>query len=600
MKQAGSNQLIRKTIIGYAFTFSVVELSGTISQLIDGIIVSNALGAETMAAYGLAAPYFYMVSMFSGIIAVGLQAVLSNALGSGDKKKLSDAISTGLWCMLAVAAVVTVLGLTFSSPLCRLLGATGDNARLFPELHGYTVAWFIGVPGYVAYTVLSPLVVLDGNKRCMRVAVIVQAAVNVLGDILAVTFWKNGLFGIAFATSMDFYAALIVLLTNFLRPRSMLRLRLKQFKPKTFFRLVHNGLPILTQRACRVITPMVVNRVILAVGSVAAMTARSVQDNLNDFFMVLGVGIAESLRLTVQVLFSEEDREGLRQAVKSTFLLLLPLVGSFCILIALFAPLFARIYLSAESAAFSLVVKALRIFSIYIFFRSVNECLAAYIHASGNIRFSHFYTVVRELLFIIPCVILLSKKYGTVGLYIAYPVSEALSSFAYILAALGKGLLTAAGKKNARKPDLKAVSDYLLLLPDWNPDQPDMVFSISSMDDVVGLSRRIGPFCKNFGIDDKRSFYVSLCVEELAGNIVEHGFPCGSSQHNCSVRLLVKDGSLMLRFRDDCRYFNLCKRYESLQPDDPLSGIGIRMVYGIAKDVQYTNILNTNTLIITL
>ena len=61
---------------------------------------------------------------------------------------------------------------------------------------------------------------------------------------------------------------------------------------------------------------------------------------------------------------------------------------------------------------------------------------------------------------------------------------------------------------------------------------------------------------------------------------------------------MIEADDVILRIRDDCRYFNIKERFEVLKSKGKLSGIGIRLVYGIAKEVNYVNILNTNTLII--
>ena len=50
---------------------------------------------------------------------------------------------------------------------------------------------------------------------------------------------------------------------------------------------------------------------------------------------------------------------------------------------------------------------------------------------------------------------------------------------------------------------------------------------------------------------------------------------------------MIEDGDIVLRIRDDCRYFNMKERYEVLKNKDKFSGIGIKLVYGIAKDINY-------------
>jgi anti-sigma regulatory factor (Ser/Thr protein kinase) len=117
--------------------------------------------------------------------------------------------------------------------------------------------------------------------------------------------------------------------------------------------------------------------------------------------------------------------------------------------------------------------------------------------------------------------------------------------------------------------------------------------------EIIGMSRIAKLFCMENGIDKKKTNALSLCIEELGTNILEHGFADGKP-HSIDLRILAKDGEIILRIRDDCRPFNLVERYEMSQADeeDPAKNLGIRMVMRMSTDVQYLSIMGTNNLII--
>ena len=68
------------------------------------------------------------------------------------------------------------------------------------------------------------------------------------------------------------------------------------------------------------------------------------------------------------------------------------------------------------------------------------------------------------------------------------------------------------------------------------------------------------------------------------------------------MRVLVKDGSVVLRMRDNCEKFDLREQAEkwAYDPEHPEKNIGIHMIMRVARDVSYTNTMNTNNLIITV
>ena len=87
-------------------------------------------------------------------------------------------------------------------------------------------------------------------------------------------------------------------------------------------------------------------------------------------------------------------------------------------------------------------------------------------------------------------------------------------------------------------------------------------------------------------------------MEEMAGNVVSHGFTKDDKEHSVDVRVVHKDGDLILRIKDDCVPFDPGERQSIVESDDVLKNIGIRMVFKLAKDIQYQNILGLNVLTI--
>jgi anti-sigma regulatory factor (Ser/Thr protein kinase) len=124
--------------------------------------------------------------------------------------------------------------------------------------------------------------------------------------------------------------------------------------------------------------------------------------------------------------------------------------------------------------------------------------------------------------------------------------------------------------------------------------------TVRNMDEVVRVSRQVQSFCREKGVDDRRTYFASLMVEEMAGNIVLHGFRKDQKQHSADLRIAYKNGDLILRIKDDCIPFDPAERRKIVDPDDITKNIGIRMVYSLAKDIQYQNILGMNALTILL
>ena len=142
--------------------------------------------------------------------------------------------------------------------------------------------------------------------------------------------------------------------------------------------------------------------------------------------------------------------------------------------------------------------------------------------------------------------------------------------------------------------------EELMVIPDsfGAPADERMDLSVRTIEDVVSISIQVQRFCLAHGIDSRRAYLAGLSMEEMAGNIIDHGFTKDHKKHSVDVRVVHKDEDMILRIKDDCIPFDPGERQKLAEGDDIIKNIGIRMVFKIAQDIQYQNILGLNVLTI--
>ena len=108
-------------------------------------------------------------------------------------------------------------------------------------------------------------------------------------------------------------------------------------------------------------------------------------------------------------------------------------------------------------------------------------------------------------------------------------------------------------------------------------------------------------FYKDNEIDNRRSYLARLCTEELAVNVVDHGLINPKQRLQIRVSILPSK-EIVIYLQDDGRPFDLRKRWELIEQSekDPAANMGIRIVFGLAEDVQYNSTYGLNNTIIRL
>ena len=140
----------------------------------------------------------------------------------------------------------------------------------------------------------------------------------------------------------------------------------------------------------------------------------------------------------------------------------------------------------------------------------------------------------------------------------------------------------------------------LLKLPDdfgTNADEY-IEYSVRSKEEVSEVFDVVISFCGQRIPEKKRAYWAGLCVEEIANNILQHGFY--KEDHNTiDIRVVCKD-SLTIRIHDDCRKFDPREHMRPFDKNSPEKAIGLRMVAKLACSIDYYNNAGINTLMIKL
>ena len=124
-----------------------------------------------------------------------------------------------------------------------------------------------------------------------------------------------------------------------------------------------------------------------------------------------------------------------------------------------------------------------------------------------------------------------------------------------------------------------------------------MDISLHTMDDVINVSEKIINFCDTKDISRHDSRIAGLCIEEMAGNIITHGFS-DKKKHSIDIRTVIKNGEVTIRIRDDCAAFDPLERMNQFSSEDPCKNIGIRMIGKLTNDISYYNTVGINTLLL--
>ncbi len=589
--RSGEGAITRSLFQKAMLTMLVAELSGAVTAIIDGILTGSFLGSTALAACGLGAPYYSIASIISGILMVGCTNLCTKAIGAGDRKSLSATFSLTLLLGAVLSGLLALSGILFPGTFALMFGAGGASKEVFAETASYLRGVFIGAPGFILFVILTPILQLDGDSFRPKLASLVCAVVDVAGDLLNLYVFRGGVFGMGLASSASHYAALLVVLSHFLKKDSLFHFSMAEIRHASVLPLLKDGLPRAVCMLCRGILPVLLNALLLRVIGDLGVTAYSAMSSTTFLIGALGWGIGGAVLIMGGMMVGEQDVNGLKTVIKTAFTDILAGVSALAVIVFICAPYLSSLFIPQGGEAGRMATAAIRCYAVSLPFLALNVSAANYCQSVSRLLGANLINIGIEAAFTAVMAYLLSSFLGVLGVWLAFPIGQALLSTVILLAVILK--------KDKSKNGSEA---YMLLPEDFGISEENRLErSPCSLSEAAALSEEAYAFCTERGISLQKANKLSLCVEELASNVIEHGFNDGKP-HHMDVRVLVKGETLILRLRDDCRHFDLREKAKRWTPDPerPEKGIGIRMVMGMAKDIAYTNTMNTNNLIITI
>lgn len=584
--------MIKKVFRQMLVTQILSAMTVMICMLVDSIMIGRFLGVDSMTAYGLATPVLLVFAAFGSMLSAGVQVMCGKTMGSGDMEATNGCFSVSAALAAAVSFVGLIVVLLFSSPICTLLGAgkpTADNTVFFLT-QDYLRGFIIGAPAFIFAQIMVPFMQISGNRTRMIVAVIAMTVADILLDILNVFVFKKGTLGMGLASSISYYVAFIIGIAYFIKKNCMFKFKRALVRLKTCLELLKYGVPTVINQISLVLLVFVLNKVLLEVGQNLAVAAYSVISTVGNICYCIGSGIGSVALLLSSIFYSDEDKTELKRLVKTMmgYAFVLDIIIIAVVIFA--APALVGLFLTEALEAKDMAILGLRLFSLSLVPCALNTAYKNYLQGVNRTGFTEAISLMQNFLFTAIFAFILSRFLSTTGVWLAFLCGETLTLLIIVIAVWKKsGGVTFSTEAFSYLPDDFGV-----------PDEDCLEMSVATVEDVVSASAKSSEFCTLHGESERNSTMISLCIEEMADNIVEHGFTKDTKEHSVDIRLVFKGDKRIIRIRDNCINFDPLQYLELHNTEDLAAHIGIRMVMKMVKDANYVNSLGLNNLTLVL
>ena len=566
----------------------LIAAMGSVNSIVDGTVAGRCIDSGTVGVVGLHFSFVYLLNATGAVLLGGTAVLCGRSMGSGDLRKTNALFSLNL-------TLTFIAGVTFSSVCFIFPGILADILGASPELRPALMTYIKGyatgiIPQLMAQQIASFLQMERQSKRGYA-GVAGMIVTNVTLDILFVAVFDLGVLGLALATSFGNWVYFMILTPYFLTKGSHLRFDPKNICWDMTGAMLKIGFPGAMLIFCIAFRGMVLNRILIRYTGDDGLSAQSALSLITGLCVAFALGIGATLRVLASVSFGEKDKDSLKKLLKIASVKTIPLsLAVTAVLLLLSSPLSFLFFPDRTSTVYRYTHQLFIIYGCCLPLIVLCQVVANYLQAGEHNIYVNILSIFDGFFAMVIPSVLLAPVLGALGVWLANPIGIIMTLL------LSVGYACVFWRRIPRNSD-----EWLLLKEDFGvPDKDRLALEISSMSDVTETASKVHAFCDGHEIERKTAFYASLCLEEMAGNVVRHGFSADKKKHNAEARIMILDGEVMLRLKDDCAPFDPTEMAELLTDDEPEKNIGLRMVRKIARDMTYQNLMGLNVLSISL
>ena len=560
---------------------------GAVNGIVSSYFATNYVGIDAMTAVGIYSPLGMLVTSVGTIFIGGSTILCGKFMGQNAQKKMQNVFSLNLALSLLVAFLFIVVFLVLG--IFDLTAFLTRDPVVRPIFNIYLIGQAIGIIPQMLGNSFAAFLSIENKGRRTTIASITYIIVNVVLDFLFLQVLHMEAFGLALASALGMWVFWAVQAEAFRSGKSHFRMSLKNLSWKESKEIFTIGLPGALTNIYQTARGLIVNHVLgIYVGSIGISAFATANNALNLVWAIPAAMLAVS-RMMISVSVGEEDRQTLTDVMRVMFKRFLPLMGVVILVIILCAqPLTQIFYKDTTEPVYMMTVWGLRILPLCMPFSIICMHFTCYGQTSGKQVLVHLNSLLDGVICVSAFTALLAPLIGMNSVYIANVLNGVVIVSVFFIYAW---------VQNRHCP--RNMEELMVIPEDFGVSEDErMDLSIRSMEEVVSISERVQAFCIDRGAAERSAFLAGLAMEEMAGNVVDHGFHKDQKKHTVDVRVVHKNDDFILRIKDDCVPFDPGERQKMTESDDITKNIGIRMIFKMANDIQYQNILGLNVLTI--
>jgi len=417
---------IGKLLMQYAIPAIIAMTASSLYNMVDSIFIGHGVGAMAISGLALTFPLMNLAAAFGSLVGVGAATLVSVKLGQKDYDTAQRVLGNVLVLNIIIGLAFTVLTLIFLDPILYFFGgseATVGYAR------DYMVVILWGNVITHLYLGLNAVLRSAGHPQKAMYATIATVVINTILDPIFIYGFGWGIQGAAIATITAQVIALLWQLKLFSNKDELLHFHkgIFRLKKKIVFDSLAIGMApfLMNLAACFIV--ILINKGLKQHEGDLAIGAFGIVNRLVFLFVMIVMGLNQGMQPIAGYNFGAKQYPRVTQVLKIT-IYAATIVTTIGFLMGMFIPQLAVSIFTTHEELVNISAKGLRIVVMFFPIVGFQMVTSNFFQSIGMASKAIFLSISRQVLVLIPCLLILPRFYGQLGVWISMPISDLIAS----------------------------------------------------------------------------------------------------------------------------------------------------------------------------
>lgn len=417
---------VGKLLAQYALPAIIAMTAASLYNIIDRVFIGQVVGPMAISGLAITFPFMNLAAAFGAAVGVGASTTISVKLGQRDYKTAENILGNTITLNLIIGIVFGALSLIFLDPILRFFGASDST---IPYARDFMTVILAGNVFSHMYFGMNAVLRAASKPRHAMFATIFTVVMNILLDVVFILWWGWGIKGAALATIISQILALCWQMKLFSNQKELLHLKRGIYKLKKDLvkNIVSIGISPFLMNACACVIVIFMNNQLVKYGGDMAVGAYGIANSIATIFVMFVIGLNQGMQPIAGYNFGSQQFDRMMRVVKLAVISATAIMTTGW-LIAMFAPYYCARMFTTDSELIRQSVKAIHINMMMFPIIGGQMVITNFFQCIGKVKISIFLSLSRQLLLLLPLLIVLPRFFNIDGVWAALPSSDALSA----------------------------------------------------------------------------------------------------------------------------------------------------------------------------